>query len=268
MRAESRSFSSMVPARVRTWRRPARMSAPSSASSRRSRAQRSKVDPKQIAPRDLRQRPADIGRCGVSRATHRPEIGRTEGGPGTHGQSPLRLGPAGDPPRRAGDPARAGRVRPGRRHREHEHGAASDPRRALGTATRRAEARGLPLGRAHRLIQRARHGEHRGEPRAQVRHHARPGRRVRGAQSPPRGKGARGLPLLEGDRAGRGEAEEGDGRRRQGRAHPSRYDARRTREARRAFEKDGTVTAGTAPVITTARRRWSSHPRKLPRRRG
>ena len=188
--------------------------------------------------RHLRQRAADIGRRRLLRPAHRLAVRRPEGGPRAHGEPPLWLGAAGDPPRRAGDPARPGRLRPRRRGGEHVDGAAPDPRRALGPAARRAEARGLSLGRARRLVQRSRHGEHGREPGSEIRDHARGRRRVCVPVTPAGGEGPRILPLLGGDRPCRGQGQEGHRGGRQGRAHPGGHHSGEACVLSRAIRKE------------------------------
>src|SRR5438132_1660879 len=75
-------------------------------------------------PGYLRQRAPDIGRRRVLRAPHRPEVRRAEGSAGAHRESTLWLWSAGNPSRRAGDPARPGGVRPCRWRGEHVDGVA------------------------------------------------------------------------------------------------------------------------------------------------
>ena len=75
----------------------------------------------------------------------------------------------------------AGVVR-GRRHGEHEPGAARDSRPAQRPAPGPGQARGLAVGRAERPLRRLLDGDHRRELRGEVRHHARGVRPLRAAQ--------------------------------------------------------------------------------------
>ena len=101
-------------------------------------------------PRRLRQRPADELGCRLRRAPCRAQGRRADRGAGADGQSALRLRHSVGHQRRADDPARRGRRRAGRRHREHEPGAARHPRAAKRPAPRAGPARGLPLDLAPR----------------------------------------------------------------------------------------------------------------------
>ena len=141
----------------------------------------------------------------------------------------VRVGHPGGSERRAADPARRGRDGRGRRHGEHEPGAARDPRPAQRPAPRPGQARRLAVGGPQRPLRRLLDGHHRRELRGQVRHHPRAGRPLRAAQP---AAGARRLDVGDhgrGDRAGRGQGPQGRHDHRPRRSPAAGDDARRTR---------------------------------------
>ncbi len=182
-------------------------------------------------PRRLWQRPADELGCRLRRASRRTQGRRADRGAGADGQSALRVWDSVSHQRRADDPARRSRCRPGRRHREHEPGAAHHPRAAQWASARAGTARGLPLDVAPRPVLRLHDGGDRRELRREVRHLARGAGPLRAPQPAARRCRVEGGPLRRGNRAGRDQDAQGRRGVRRRRPHASRLHARGAREA-------------------------------------
>ena len=220
-------------------------------------------------PRRHGQRPADLGRRDLRRAPRRPQGGRARRGARADREPAVRLGHPVGRLRRADDPPR--RVAPGRgrRHGEHDAGAARRPRRAHRAPPRRGQARGLADGRAARHPLRPLHGADLRQPRAPARHLAR-GQDAYALRSQQAAAAARDARRLRGRDRARGRAPgPQDGARRGGRPPAPGHHARRPG---RASSPRSARTASSPPATPagswTARPRWSWPHEDEARRRG
>ena len=229
------------------------------------------VQPDCGRPRRDGQRPADLGRRDLRRAPRGAQGGRARSEvPALTVNRLCGSGIQSVVSARADDPARRVATRAGRRHGEHDAGAARDPRRAHGLPARRGQARGLADGRA------ARHATAASTwPRPRTTWRGSTASRARSMdayalRSQQAGGGGRASAACSRRRSCRSTCRAGRKTvaRRGGRPPAARHDARGPgRAAARRSARTASSPRATRAGSWTARPRWSS-PRARPKRGG